>query len=230
VTQIFAHRGLHQRVPENTVTSFLEAKAVGVQGVELDVRRTSDGALVVHHDEAVEGVGLIATAKCRDLPSHVASLAEALGACEGLIVNVEIKNSPTEQGYDSSGSLASQVVAAIGELGQVDDVIISCFDLATCQAVRQFDAAIRVGWLLEFARDTREAIATVHALGLDAVHPFFLRVDEVSMAMAHELGIAVNTWTVNEPRDIAAMIELGVDTIITDEPVVALEVLANGRT
>jgi glycerophosphoryl diester phosphodiesterase len=225
VTQIFAHRGLHQDVRENTVEAFLEARVVGTHGIELDVRRSLDGALVIHHDAEIAEIGAIAELNCRDLPTYVPTFQNALDACEGLLVNVEIKNIPFEAGYDPSGALVAQVLQVITESNWHDDVIISSFDLATCESVRHYDPGIAVGWLLEFAIDTQDAISRVHDLGLNAVHPFFLRVDEVSMAFAEELGIAVNAWTVNGERDIRAMLDLGVDTIISDNPILALQLL-----
>ena len=73
-------------------------RELGADGVELDVHRTADGVLVVHHDAAVAGVGLLADAPVRRDPRPrcptVPTLAEALDACAGLLVNVEIKCLP----------------------------------------------------------------------------------------------------------------------------------------
>jgi len=224
MTDIFAHRGYHRTVTENTIEAFLEARRVGVDGVELDVRRTKDGALVVHHDEAVAGVGAISETTLHDLPDSVATLDEAMTALAGLQVNVEIKNSPGEAGYDPTGALAAQVVAALAD-GGWPGVIISSFDLATCEAVRALDPELPVGWLVHWTMDTAEALERVAPLDLDAVHPYFARVEASHVARAHELGLAMNVWTVNEPDDIARMLALGVDTLITDCPEEALAAL-----
>src|SRR5271155_5597270 len=88
---VYAHRGLHDKERENTVGAFTAAVALGVDGVELDVRRTGDGVLVVHHDPTIGRLG-IAEALQRDLPTYVPTLDEAMKACEGVLVNVEIKN------------------------------------------------------------------------------------------------------------------------------------------
>ena len=170
------------------------------------MRRTRDGALVVHHDAEIEGVGAIAELECRDLPARVASLADAMNACAGLEVNVEIKNHPSEAVYDASGALAHQVVDTLGDLGWLDSVIISCFDLATCEAVRRVDAAVKVGWLLDWRLDPGPSVAQVAERGLDAVHPFFSRIDAAFVQSAHERGIAVNVWTVNPPDEMRRMI------------------------
>ena len=225
MTQIVAHRGLHVVEVENTVAAFGEARSLGCDGVELDVRRTIDDALVVHHDAEIVGVGHIALTSCRDLPVGVATLTEALHACTGMIVNVEIKNDPNEAGYDPSGALARQVVDALSELGWLDDVVISSFDLETCDAVRRSSSIVQVGWLLGFRSDPRLALNECVSRSLNAIHPFFFHVDDKLIAAAHDAGVAVNVWTVNEKPDMQRMIDLDVDMLITDDPATALSLV-----
>jgi glycerophosphoryl diester phosphodiesterase len=227
VTEIFAHRGLHQIAAENTLAAFLEAKAVGADGVELDVRRSADGALIVHHDADIASLGALSELTLREIPDGVATLSDALTACAGVRVNVEIKNDPSEKGFDPSGALAAQVVGTIIDLGWRDEVVISSFDLATCEAVRAIDAEIQVGWLLDWRRDAAPTVAMVRERGLNAIHPFFQRTDEALVKSAHECGIAVNVWTVNFVDEMVRLLDLDVDTLITDDPAVALSVLAS---
>jgi len=218
VTQIFAHRGLHANERENTVSAFVAAQHEGADGVELDVRLTVDGALVVHHDPVCDGFTISRTRQ-RDLPSYVPTLEDALGACEGLQVNVEIKNSQGrgETTYDETGNLARDVVRHIQEIQWADRVIVSCFDQATCAAARSFDADIAVGWLL-WKVDALSALTQSQVLGFTAVHPHYKTVDEAMMLLARELHLNVNTWTVNSRHSLKAVAVLGVDCIITDEP------------
>ena len=211
---------------ENTVTAFLEARTLGVDGVELDVRRTRDGALVVYHDDAIADLGGIAELDCRDLPGTVATLDEAMIACSGLRVNVEIKNDAGSATYDATGGLARQVVVALLEGGWRDSVLVSSFDLATCQATRSADDTIAIGWLLDWRHPTSEALATTVAEGFNAVHPFFGRIDEATIAAAHGCGLAVNVWTVNGREDMTRLVAWGVDGLITDDPATAMAVVA----
>lgn len=215
---IYAHRGLHTIERENTIGAFRAAVALGVDGVELDVRRTGDGVLVVHHDPAI-GRRPLAETRRRELPDYVATLEEAMGACEGVLVNVEIKNerSPHEPTYDESGDFARQVVTELNEIGWTQRVIISSFDLTTCAVVRAFDEEIEVGWLV---RDGEIAgvMTRAHILGFDAVHANFKTLSVKAMAQAKELALDVNTWTVNARRDIKKMLALGVNAIISDDP------------
>jgi glycerophosphoryl diester phosphodiesterase len=229
MTMIYAHRGLHRLERENTLAAFHAAVALGVDGVELDVRRSADGLLVVHHDPAAEGQ-VIAHTNAVDLPGYVPTLEAAMDALEGVKVNVEIKNirEPSEPTYDSSGEFARQVLEFLSGAGWTPRVIISCFDEATCAQVRALDPAIEVGWLL-WGVDLSSALVRARALGLTAVHPHFSTVNGAAMTQAGELGIDVNVWTVNETPDIERMASLGVASIITDDPALARTVLEGDR-
>lgn len=226
MTQIFAHRGLHTHERENTVAAFLAAKAQGVDGVELDVRRTADGALVIHHDPRCEGMA-ISNTRQRDLPTYVPTLDDAMESCEGMLVNVEIKNSQdrSETSYDDTGELARQVVRHLQQINWANRVIISSFDQATCVNARSFDADIEVGWLL-WNVDLANAMTQAHILGFTAVHPNFKELDVAAMTLAREMELRVNTWTVNRRHALRAMIEIGVDTVITDRPARAKTLLS----
>ena len=226
MTEIYAHRGLHLREIENTVPAFLEAKAAGVHGVELDVRRTRDGALVCHHDAHIEGLGNIADLDLSALPSHVATLSDVMNACQGLRVNVEIKNWFEDPGYDPSGSLASETMELLKDMKWLDDIIVSSFDFDTCVAVKSLMPTVPVGWLLNWTESTLEGAHRAAEAGLQAVHPHYRTLHEGDVATIQGLGLEVNVWTVNSENSINLMLDWGVDTIITDDPSLALQLLA----
>ena len=75
---------------ENTLEAFAEAKRLGADGVELDVRLTSDGALAVHHDPLIDGLGPVSGLTVPELPGHIPLLADALAVCEGMVVNLSL--------------------------------------------------------------------------------------------------------------------------------------------
>src|SRR3712207_2848382 len=91
VTDVIAHRGASASHPENTVAAFREARRVGASMVELDVRRTADAHLAVHHDATLPGGQPLNRVFARDLPPWVPLFDEALEACAGMVVNAEIK-------------------------------------------------------------------------------------------------------------------------------------------
>jgi glycerophosphoryl diester phosphodiesterase len=224
--KVFAHRGETSIAAENTIDAFVAAILAGAHGVELDVRRSADGALVVHHDASIPGLGPICELLVRELPGTVALLDEALTALEPIQVNVEIKNDPDEPGFDPSGSLSHDVVGLLEERGDLDRVIVSSFDLATLDAVRQANPAVATGWLLGYEAAATSALPTAVEHGLSALHPFVLTVGAADVAAVHATGLDLNTWTVNARHDLEAMAGLGVDTVITDAVALALEVAA----
>ncbi len=223
MTAIVAHRGLHRDLRENTLEAFDAARAVGADGVEFDVRRTVNGELVVHHDPRV-GSLVIAEHAASELASYVPSLAAALEATAGLLVNVEVKNlqERDEPTYDQSGDFARSVIAAVAASASRSEIIYSSFDLATCIVLAE--SSRPVGWLLDVTDDPRASLERAARAGLAGVNPYVGIVDADLVTRAHALGLAVNVWTVNAPTDLAAMFALGVDVVITDDPETAIAV------
>jgi glycerophosphoryl diester phosphodiesterase len=224
MTAVFAHRGCTEGFVENTLEAFAEAKRLGADGVELDVRLTSDGALAVLHDPSIEGLGPVADLTVAELPAHVPLLADALGACDGLVVNVEIKNDPREPGHDAVETVAALTAEAIAEAGWTDRVIVSSFQVSTLQAVQAADGRLALGVLWPLVADLESGLALAVEEGWQAVHPFVASVTPDLLERAQGAGLAVNVWTVNNPHDLAALVELGVDTVITDRLAEALSI------
>jgi glycerophosphoryl diester phosphodiesterase len=216
VTAVFAHRGCTEGFTENTIDAFAEARRLGADGVELDVRLTADGALAIHHDAEIPGFGAIADLEVADLPAHVPLLADALAVCEGMVVNVEIKNAPQDPGWDAGEAVAALTAAALEEVGWTSRVLVSSFQMATLRAVQAADSRLALGALWGVAPEPEPALAAAVEAGFAAVHPFVVSVDPALVERAHAMGLAVNVWTVNAPEDLRAMVAAGVDTVITD--------------
>jgi glycerophosphoryl diester phosphodiesterase len=223
MTEVFAHRGVHRLSRENTLGAFRAAIDLGVDGVELDVRQTDDGALVIHHDPTISGRA-IAHLVAADLPAYVPRLDEAMTALRGLRVNVEIKNSrdPSEPTYDESGAIVRSTLEYLREASWTDAVIISCFDLATCGAVRSYDPEVALAWLV-YEGSLSESLKMARDLGFNAVNPHYSMLTNENRALARELGLTINAWTVNHANDLMAMADLDVASVITDEPALALD-------
>jgi glycerophosphoryl diester phosphodiesterase len=213
---------------ENTLDAFAEARRLGADGVELDVRLTADGALAVHHDAEVRGLGPIGELGVSDLPARVPLLADALATCLGMVVNVEIKNAPQDPGWDPAETVATLTAATIEESGWTERVIVSSFQPSTLRAVQAADGRLVLGALWGWTVEPVDALAETVAAGFGAVHPFVSSVTPSLVAQVHEAGLAVNVWTVNAPDDLRAMVGLGVDALITDRLSEALEVARGG--
>ena len=176
---------------------------------------------MVHHDASIPGVGPVALARVRDLPDHVPLLADALAACEGMVVNVEIKS-------DGDPALPLAAAAAVAELAWADRVVVSSFDPDCLEVVRRAEPGLTLGWLLAPAADAAALLAEVVGRGFDAVHPFVASVDADLVGRARRAGLAVRVWTVNSDGDLRSMVDLGVDAVITDRATEALGVARAG--
>ncbi|MHB8220829.1 MAG: glycerophosphodiester phosphodiesterase [Acidimicrobiales bacterium] len=232
MTRVFAHRGRTEGVqghPENTAAAFAAARRLGCDGVELDVRRTADGALVVHHDAEVPGAGPLHSITRHELPPHVPLLSEALEACDGMVVNVEIKATPGGPG-EPAAQVANRATAALTavtllDLGWADRVIVSSFETAILETVGQTEPTLALGWLLEWNGNAAAGLRFAAERGWQAIHPFVTQVDSTLVDAAHQAGLAVHAWTVNAHDDLVAMAELGADAVITDRPGEALAIM-----
>jgi glycerophosphoryl diester phosphodiesterase len=223
VTQVLAHRGASRAARENTVDAFRRAAAMGSDAVELDVRRTADGVLVVHHDPQLEDGRAIVNVASTQLPEHIPTLEAALDACAGMWVNVEIKNDAGEPDFDPADAIADQTVTLLAARGEDERWLISSFRLETVDRCRAANANIRTAWLVVAIPD--DIIATLVARGHGALHPWVGNVTRSHIDACHGAGISVNTWTTDDPDRIAELAEWGIDGICTNVPDVALAVL-----
>jgi glycerophosphoryl diester phosphodiesterase len=239
VTRVFAHRGASRAAPANTLAAFRRAVDLGSDGVELDVHRTADRELVVRHDAATPA-GVLAEMTLVDVRAalpDVPRLDEVLDECRGLVVNVEIKNSTLEEDWDPTRLVADLVVELLDRRGRQDDVLVSSFDLGSIDRVRSLGDEVPTA-LLTTRTDPLQAIAVADSHGHRALHPDIRMLRDghrgeqrgtpsagAVTTRAHELGLVVNVWTVNEPDEIARLAAAGVDGVITDVPDVAMRAL-----
>jgi glycerophosphoryl diester phosphodiesterase len=216
---VLAHRGANRVAPENTVAAMREAVDRGADGVELDVHRTADGALVVRHDADTPAgrLGELTHDEVRRTLPDVPTLEEVLDVCRGRLVNVEIK--------DPDPRAAEAVVDLLaGRRPPTDEVIVSSFDLATVDRVRQLAPAVATGFL-SFGLDPHSALVIALEHGHTAVHPDVWTLLNVNVdvgafvARAHDLERLVNVWTVNDATQMEQLRDAGVDAVITDDTV-----------
>jgi glycerophosphoryl diester phosphodiesterase len=233
---VLAHRGANGVEPENTLAAFRRALELGADGVELDVHRTADGGLVVHHDAAAPGVGLLAdltTDAVRASAPQIPTLAEALDVCAGRIVNVEVKNLPGDADFDPADRAAGLLVELLAARGHNDGVLVSSFNLATVDRVHALDDRIPTALLTARTTDLAGLLHVAHDHGHRALNPRAHSLGGRRAARlaerARALELALYVWTVNEPSQMRRLADAGVDGLITDAPDLAFETL-RGRT
>jgi glycerophosphoryl diester phosphodiesterase len=252
---VFAHRGGSRLRPENTLAAFEHALALGVDGLELDVRLSRDGEVVVIHDAALDRTtdtsGMVADRTARELERvdaafsfaaeegyplrgrriGIARLADVLSATRSLPLIVELK------GTDPAISVAAvDVVRRGGALGRVcfggfSDRVVSAARRAadgvvTSAAREEIRWALYRSWVgLAPSEPAYHAFQVPERTRLHAI------VTPRFVRTMHRAELVVQVWTVNEEADMTRLIGWGVNGLITDRPDVALAVTrAAGRT
>lgn len=225
--QVIAHRGASKAEPENTLAAFSAAGRLGADAVELDVRRTRDAVLVIHHDAHLPDGRLIMDVDAAELPDTVPGLAAALDACAGMWVNIEIKNYVDDPDHDPTQIVARGVMQELDRRGESHRWLISSFDMDTIDTCRAIDPTVRTAFL---CIKPPEGVADLMVTkGHAAVHPWYGIVTPELIDACHAAGVQINVWTVDEPERLAQLATWGVDGLCTNVPDVALEVLAAQR-
>ena len=229
---VYGHRGASAHAPENTIEAIELAFAQGAEGVEIDVRGTADGVLVLSHDPVHPAVGVLASVRfstLRRLAPEIPTLAEALAAIPaGGEVDVEIKNEPGEEDFDPLRRLVPPTLATIRDAGVLDRVVVSSFDPVTMDLVRRADETVATAQLLEPGIDPVRVAPWVVRAGHDALAlpvPALAGDGRRVVEELHRLGLGVVVWTVDDPELVRAVADYGVEVIITNDPAGAIAAL-----
>ena len=207
-----AHRGDHRRAPENSLAALLAALQVpGCDGVEFDVRASSDGIPVLLHDatlERVQGrpeaVGQLTADELE--PLGIPRLAAVLAALpRRAFLDIELK--------EPFGLPLIEVLAA-GRGPDILNAVISAFDPATIGRIRD----LVPGWpcwlnTLDLEPATIVTAAELGCLGISAEWP---AVDSPGVSAARAAGLSVAAWTVTERSDYTRLVQLGVAAICVE--------------
>jgi glycerophosphoryl diester phosphodiesterase len=238
---VISHRAHTGSMPENTLAGIEAALAERVDGIEVDVRATADGALVLVHDETLERTaGLaLAVAECslEDLrgarlpdpfgridPQPVPTLDEALAAIDArALVVLDI----------CARGLVEPITEAVRRAGAEAWCRITTPDLdeaaAFAEALPAARTLLTVPYRLGTPEGLRAAVEAARLAGLAGINPTYRVVDADIVLEAHRAGLEFATWTVNEPAEIERMCALGVDSITSDYPGRLLDHLAAGQ-
>jgi glycerophosphoryl diester phosphodiesterase len=231
----FAHRGGASEAPENTMPAFEHAVRLGYRYLETDAHVTADGVLIAFHDDRLDRVtdrtGLIAELPWAEVQrarvdgrEPIPRLEDLLAAWPDVRVNIDPK-------HDAA---AEPLAAALLRTGSVDRVCVGAFSDRRIAMVRAL-----VGPALCTSMGPREvAQLTAAARRLPGagrlrspcvqVPPRQGRVDLVTerfVQTAHRLGVQVHVWTIDDRLEMARLLDLGVDGIMTDRPAVLKELL-----
>ncbi len=231
---IYGHRGARAHTRENTVAAYALAIEQGADGVELDVRRSRDGAIIIHHEDRAEpGSPPFISQDLRTIRAAtpwVPTLDEAWMAIgDEALLNIEIKNDIDEADFDQSRRIAADVVRWVESQDGLDRILISSFDGVSLGAVRDRAPGLATGLLAGATVDPMTAIKWAKRDGHVSVNlsaPVVLEDPAGLVSAARPLQLMV--WTVNDPADAVALAEGGVDALFTDDPALMVATFAEG--
>ena len=237
MTKIFAHRGFSSKHPENTMPAFEAAVDIGAQGIEIDVQFTSDGKIVITHDEMLKRTagteGYIFSSTYDDLskldfstpmpgytPTKIPLLSELLELLKNrdTLLNIELKNSVVEY-----AGLEQAVIQMAKDYDMLDRVILSSFNHNSMLYAKDIESSVQTGLL--YSCVIHSAADYAKSCKADAIHPLFWTVKEDLLVSCALNGIVLRPWTVDIPEYIKKMLEANVDSIITNYPDVALSLI-----
>ncbi len=227
------HRGASVRFPENTLAAFRAALEAGAGGLELDVHLTRDGHPVIMHDATVDrttdGFGAVAGMTLEAVRRLAAgrpgegipTLREVFEEFPGVSVNIDIKD------RDLPGA-EKVVLNVLREAGAADRVLVAS---AEHRVLRRFRRASRREIDTGASRREIAVFFVLSRLGLERlIRPAYaalqVPVDYGRLRIltprfvraAHSRGVRVDAWTINEPDQMRGLLDLGVDSIMTDRP------------
>ena len=219
------HRGARAYAPENTLASFKKAIEIGVDAVELDVRKTKDNQLVVIHDADVKRTtkseGLVSELTLKEIKSFSAekgekipTLGEALDFLDKKVkVFIELKEVGVEE----------QMLSTVNEKGLEKSVVVISFLEDALKKVRELDKDIETGLIYAKHKNPIKAALELKANYLFALYRF---THTANIQKAHENGLKVVVWTINNPQEVEEYAKKGVDGIASDKP----DILASVNT
>jgi glycerophosphoryl diester phosphodiesterase len=228
-TAIFAHRGASQDLPENTLAAFELALEQNADGIELDVHLSADREVVVIHDRdlsrTTNGSGYVDQTALSDLRlldagggQRIPTLAEVIDlAADRVTLNIELKGFST-----SAADLPMAVTDLINARGVMQKVIFSSFHPRLLATIRRLLPEARIG-LLTTAGMTGRLVKMIYEPRLQpsSLHPHFSSVTTGYLKKAQAKGRLVLAYTVNQPEDMRHLFAMGIDGIITDDPLTA---------
>jgi len=215
---VIAHRGASFYEPENSISAVKKALELRSDMIEVDVRITKDNEIIVIHDAIVDrttdGTGYIKYMELRDIKKlrinkkeKIPTLQEIIDLIKGKCkLNIEIKE------YKA----VDKILKIIKDNNINDEVLISSFNEKILKHIKEKDSRIKTGYL--FRRPTPFYINIAKRSKIDYIHPYYPVITKRLINRAHKNGIKVNVWTIKNRESALKAKEIGVDGLITNDP------------
>jgi glycerophosphoryl diester phosphodiesterase len=212
---IVAHRGASGHEYENTLPAFMLAERLGADAVELDVHATADGALLVHHDAVVDGLGPIQEHPYQHFTAHrlpngaaIPALGEVLAALGSVSVWIEVK--ALQPRWD--GELLRVIAAGPAP----DRYGVHGFDHRIIARLGAAAPGLRRG-VLQCSYPV-DLLAPLVSAGASVLWQEAELIDADMVEAMHAAGKQVIAWTVNDQPEMLRLLGLGVDGICGNYP------------
>ena len=211
------HRGAKGYKPENTLASFAKAIELNVDAIELDVHLSSDGEIMVIHDETLNRT----TTKTGFVSDYSASELKSLGiptleeviilVNRRCVINIEIKEAT------ATPKVLQLIEKSVNEQHwKYIQFQISSFNWEALSMVSKINSKIAIGVLAEASIE--KALAFAIQIKAHSINPYFKLLNSENVNLIHSNGFKIYTWTVNTPEDLIFVKSLNVDGIISDFP------------
>jgi len=241
---IFAHRGASAHAPENTLAAFELALAQGADGIELDVKLSADGHVIVIHDPTIDRTtgahGRVKDSSLAELralnagsffSSHFSTekipmleeVFENFG--KRIFINVELTNYNTPRDH-----LVESVCMLVKKFNLQKYVMFSSFYVLNLSKAHSYLPDVPCGLLAFNGLLGAWARSFGFAFGkYAALHPYLKDVTPQQVQRVHRLKRRVHVWTVNAEEDMRRLFGWGVDAIFTDDPQLAVRVRGEAK-
>jgi glycerophosphoryl diester phosphodiesterase len=245
---VIAHRGNSAAAPENTAPAFESALSAPIDGIELDVQMSADGALVIHHDATVAKLGggrrrvsSLTHAQLLGLDAggwmakpfrgeKLLTLGDVLDRWGGRTwLLVEVKARPSDRDLDWHRRVAERTVEEVTRRGLESSVLLLSFDARVLRAGADTAAGVRTVWNLaripRLTNATETTLASLYAVSVDV-----RALTRQFAQLAHERGKPVFVYTCNTPASVDRARAAGADAVMSDDPVFLARQLARSRS
>jgi glycerophosphoryl diester phosphodiesterase len=221
---VIAHRGASAYKPENTLPAYQLAIDMRADMIEIDLHTTKDAAVVVAHDAELDrlgGVGEIGEVDLSVLRGFDAGDGEAVPTLDEVLdrfgaaipFNLELKRG----GERSYPGMEAAVARAVRSRGILEPTLFSSFYDPVLARLREAEPTARIALLIS-RRYPVDVLERAAALGAEAINPEDALVTEAFVDEARSAGLAVNVFTVDDPRRMEELLGWGVDGIFTNVP------------